>query len=150
MEIVPPRGRDVNPADGARSGRRTGALRAAVADGVLSGAPSTVHALARGGSPRTAVVAAGALVGRPTVPAGALVHAVVSLGWATVLAVLLPRRATVAAGATAGLLIAALDLGVVGRRVPAIRDLPTGPQVADHVAFGVIAAATIARARRAG
>jgi hypothetical protein len=134
-----------------RAGRILGpAWRAAAVAGVVSGAPSTVVTLAGGRSPRATVEAAGALVGRPTVVAGALVHAGISLGWAIVLAALLPRRRPLLAGAAAGLAIAALDLGTVGRRVPAIRALPTGPQVADHVAFGVVAAAVIDRARRTG
>jgi hypothetical protein len=124
------------------------AWRAAAVAGVVSGAPSTLVTVAGGRSPRATVEAAGALVGRATVPAGALVHTALSLGWATVLAALLPRRRPLLAGAAAGLAIAALDLGTVGRRVPAIRALPTGPQVADHVAFGLVAAAVIDRSRR--
>ena len=33
---------------------------------------------------------------------------------------------------------AALDLGVVARRYPAIRALPQGPQWADHLLFGAV------------
>jgi hypothetical protein len=72
----------------------------------------------------------------------------VSTVWGTILAVALPRRRTAAWGALAGLLIAALDLGVVARRFPAIRALPTVPQVADHVAFGAIAGAVLAERHR--
>jgi hypothetical protein len=45
-----------------------------------------------------------------------LAHAALSLGWALVLAACLPRRQTLAWAVPAGLAIAALDLGVVGRR----------------------------------
>jgi hypothetical protein len=31
-----------------------------------------------------------------------------------------------------------IGAGVVGRRFPAIRELPFGPQLADNVAFGII------------
>ncbi len=48
-------------------------------------------------------------------------------------------------GAVAGLVIAALDLGVIGRRYPEIRALPRVPQVLDHVAFGVL---VVPRSRR--
>ena len=48
-------------------------------------------------------------------------------------------------GTVSGLLIAALDLGVIGRRRPLIRDLPVLPQVADHLAFGAVAGAVVAR-----
>jgi hypothetical protein len=44
----------------------------------------------------------------------------------------------VVGGGVAGLVIAAIDLEVVGRRHPAIRALPRVPQWLDHVAFGAI------------
>jgi hypothetical protein len=44
----------------------------------------------------------------------------------------------------AGLAIAALDLGLVGRHRPLIRALPLLPQVADHVAFGAVAGTVLA------
>lgn len=121
--------------------------------GALSGAPSTVAALVRRGSPLEASRAAGAILlpaearDARLLPAAALVHGTLSVGWGVALAATLPRRRTVAAGVAAGLVIAALDLGVVGRAFPRIRALPLGPQVADHVAFGVIAATVIERRR---
>src|SRR3954452_2552331 len=126
----------------------TGAMRrplseiatAAAAGAVLSGAPSTAHALATGRSPLAAARAAGVLLPRgarpPGLLAGGVVHVVVSAWWGTVLALVLPRRRTIAWGAAAGALIAAVDLGVVGRRVPEIASLPQAGQWADHVAFG--------------
>jgi hypothetical protein len=63
----------------------------------------------------------------------------------------LPRRGAVAWGVAAGLAVAALDLGVVARRVPRfapIRRLPLGPQIADHVAFGAIVGAVLAARSR--
>jgi hypothetical protein len=47
----------------------------------------------------------------------------------------------------AGLGIAALDLGVIGRRIPAIRALPQGRQWADHVAFGLTVGIVLRRRR---
>jgi hypothetical protein len=41
-------------------------------------------------------------------------------------------------GALGGLAIAFVDMGVVGRRYPAIASLPQAPQWADHVAFGAV------------
>ena len=79
---------------------------------------------------------------------GGLAHVVISLGWGLVLAALLPRRHTVAAGAVAGLGIAALDLGVIGRRLPSIRALDPGPQVLDHLAYGLVVGAVLSRRRR--
>ena len=120
---------------------------------VLSGAPSTLHAIATRASPLEATLAAGTLLlpreRRPLVLALAAVpvHLALSLGWAMLLAAVLPRRRTVAYGTLAGLAIAALDLGVVGRRVPRIRALALAPQVLDHVAYGATVGAVL-RARR--
>jgi hypothetical protein len=132
-----------------RAGLRAGALA-----GVLSGAPSTVYALATGRSPVDALRAAGTLLVADDAPtsaqaaAGVVAHGAISLGWGVVLAVVLPRQRTVAWGALAGLAVAGLDLGVLGRRWPRIRALPTLPQVADHVTFGALVGAVVSRAGR--
>lgn len=114
---------------------------AAAVAGLVSGLPSTV--LDR--HPIATSRAAGTLLGKPTLPRAALAHVALSFGWAAVLARLLPRRPALWHGALAGLAIAALDLGVVGRRLPAIRALPTAPQVADHLAYGITVAAVLRR-----
>jgi hypothetical protein len=107
---------------------------------VVSGAPSTVHALATGRGVLDAARAAGTLVpGRidqPGLIAGGIVHFVVSAFWGLVLGRVLPRRHTAAWGALAGLGIAAISLPTIGRRRPAIAALPQLPQWADNVAFG--------------
>ncbi len=41
-------------------------------------------------------------------------------------------------GAVAGLMIAILDLEIIGRRYPAIQQLPKIPQYMDHIAFGML------------
>jgi hypothetical protein len=129
-------------------------LRAGAVAAVLSGAPSTVHALATGRSPLDAVQAAGTLLLPPDAPpnaraaAGLVAHGAISLGWGVLLAAVLPRRWTVVWGALAGMVIAGIDLGVLGRRWPSIRALPLGPQVADHVAFGALVGAVVSRAGR--
>lgn len=121
---------------------------------VVSGAPSTLHAIATRTSPLEATLAAGTLLlpreRRPLalVLAAVPVHLALSLGWALLLAIALPRRRTVSWGAAAGLGIAALDLGVVGRRVPRIRALPQLPQVLDHVAYGAAVGAVLSLRRR--
>ncbi|HEV2783783.1 MAG TPA: hypothetical protein VGX25_30725 [Actinophytocola sp.] len=130
---------------------RRGVVAGTVA-GVVSGAPSTVHALVTGGDPFAATAAAGSLVlrteRRPRLIAAAVgVHFAVSIGWGVVLAAVLPRRHTTAWGAVAGLAIAALDLGLVGRRFPMIRALPVAPQVADHVLYGAVVGAVLASGR---
>src|SRR3712207_9511752 len=100
------------------------ALRAAAAAAVLSGIPSTAHALVTGRDSLEATLAAGSiLLPRETrrgvlLAAAVPVHLALSLGWTVVLDRLRVRGAF--AGATAGLVIAAVDLGVVGRRYPRI------------------------------
>jgi len=148
---------------------RDGVLAGAVA-GVLSGAPSTLHALLTGADPLAAALAAGDLLlpaapGQGAAPAGrsraarlaagAAAHVALSLGWGTVLAVTVRRTSLppVAAGVAAGAVIAALDLGLlahgpIGRRWPLIRALPVWPQVADHIAFGAVAGEVLRRRAR--
>jgi hypothetical protein len=119
------------------------AIQAAAVAAVFSGAPSTLHALATGRDPLEATLAAGTVLlpgetRRTRLLAAAVpVHLALSLGWTIVL-----DRAgvrTARAGAVAGLAIAAVDLGIAGRRLPRIQALPLLPQLADHVAFGAIA-----------
>ena len=123
-------------------------LRAAAWAAALSGIPSTAHALATHRDPLEAVYAAGTILlpreSRPglLVAAAVPVHLALSLGWTVVL-----DRAGVRGtgrGALAGLAIAAVDLGIVGRRYPRVRALPILPQLADHAAFGAIAAGLLA------
>ena len=113
--------------------------------GLLSGAPSTAAAVLARRDPFEAIRAAGSVVGSPTVAAGVGVHAGLSLGWALVLAAVLPRRRPALWGTVAGAAIAAFDLGVVGRRLPRVRALPVLPQVADHLAYGAVVGAVVGR-----
>jgi len=122
-------------------------LRAALLGGTAGGLPSTVWTLARRQDVLASTRAAGTLLVPATassgrrLAAGAVAHAVLSTGWAAVLVAGLPRRATVAtaaAGAAAGLAIGALDLRLARRIAPEIAELPRGPQLADHAAFGAL------------
>jgi hypothetical protein len=138
-----------------------GASRAWLTDGiaaggiaaVLSGIPSTVIAVARGDDPLEATAAAGSILVSDEsakwlrLAAAVPVHVALSLGWGVVLSAALPRRATMAWGATAGLCIAALDLGVIGRRFARINALALRPQIADHAAFGAVVGAVLRRRR---
>lgn len=123
-------------------GLSDGIVAGAVA-ALVSGAPSTCWALAVGDDPLEATLAAGSIVlpeetrRCPLLAAAVPVHVGLSLGWAVVLARVLPPRKTTVLGGLAGLGIAALDLGVVGRRLPRVRALPLLPQLADHVAYGL-------------
>src|SRR4051812_10335279 len=99
---------------------RDGVVAGAVA-GLLSGAPSTLHALVTGADPLAAARAAGNLLlpagARPgrLLAAGAAAHVALSVGWGTVLAVAVRRfpLPPLAAGVIAGAAIAAVDLGLV-------------------------------------
>ncbi|MDP2710522.1 MAG: hypothetical protein Q8O56_04830 [Solirubrobacteraceae bacterium] len=121
---------------------------------VLSGAPSTVHALATRRDPLQATLAAGALLlpgerrRLALLLAAVPVHLALSLGWALLLAALLPHRRETVHATLAGLAIAALDLGVVGRRHARIRALTLTPQVLDHVAYGACVGAVLSVRRR--
>jgi len=128
-------------------------LAAGAVAAVASGVPSTLWMLATRGRLLDGALAAGsiALPGerRPAalLAAAVPVHLAITFGWSTLLAVALPRRATVPAAVGAALGIAALDLELIGRRYPRIRALPQPPQWADHVAFG-LAVGTVVRRRR--
>jgi hypothetical protein len=121
---------------------------------LAGGVPSTLHALARGGDPLEASLAAGTVLlprerRRGKLLLAAMVaHLALSFGWAAVLALALPRGRRVAWSPLAGLAIAVLDLGVVGRRFPRIRALPVVPQVADHVAYALTVAVVLDRRRQ--
>lgn len=133
--------------------RRLPSLRrlaiASVVGAALSGAPSTLVTIVRREPLLDSTRAAGALVldrsrsPAALVVAGGVAHVAISAWWTLVLGAVLPRGRRARWGALAGLAIAALDLGIVGRRVPSIRELSLGPQVADHVAFGVLVGAVL-------
>jgi hypothetical protein len=120
---------------------------------VVGGIPSTCHALATHRDVLEATRAAATIVvpadTRPgqLLVAGALVHGAISLGWALVLARLLPPRHPTVAGALAGLGIGALDLGIAQRAVPPVAALPLVPQLADHVVFGASVGYVLAQRR---
>jgi len=111
---------------------------------VVSGAPSTAHALATGRDPLGATRAAASLAGLPTdrpvlsVLGGGAAHVVVSCVWGIVLVVALPAGRRGRWGIVAGALIWVLDLGIIARvtRRDAITALPQVPQLGDHLAFG--------------
>src|SRR5207247_698057 len=91
--------------------------------------------------------AVGAELAGPHEPlAGVAAHGAISLAWSVALAALLPRSRAAMWGALAGLVIAGIDLGVLGRRRwPRIRALPVLPQIADHVLYGALVGAVLSR-----
>ena len=126
-------------------------LVAGLAGAALSAVPSTAYALATRGDLLEGGRAAGAMLlprerRTPVLLAAAVpVHLALSLGWAAVLAPLLPRGAEVPAGIAGALGIAALDLRLIApRRFPAVAALPQGRQWADHVAYGAAVGAALA------
>ena len=84
---------------------------------------------------------------RVLLAAAAPVHLALSIGWAAVMAIALPRRREPAWGVVGGMAIATLDLVLIGRRIPSIRTLPQGRQWADHAAYG-LSVGLVLRARR--
>jgi hypothetical protein len=129
-------------------------LTAGFVAAILGGLPSTLWSLAARRDPLEATLAAGSILlpaesRRLRLLAAAVpVHMTLSVAWALVLTRALPRGRETASGAVAGLGIAALDLGVVGRWFPPVRALPLLPQVADHVAFGAAVGYVLGRRRR--
>jgi hypothetical protein len=120
--------------------------RAILAAGLLSGAPSTLITVAKRENLLDSTRAAGTLLGKRSLIRGGMAHVLITLFWTAVLAALLPRRRPVVEGLVAGAAIAALDLGVVGRRFPEIGALDAAPQVLDHLAFGVVASVALTSA----
>jgi hypothetical protein len=122
---------------------------------VLSGLPSTVHALVTGGDVTEATRAAGAMLISPAsslaalVAAAALVHSAVSLFWAAILVWALPRRATFLWAMLAAALIAVLDLRVIAPAFfPPVAQLAFWPQFADHLMWGAALGAVLTWRRR--
>ena len=120
-----------------------------------SGLPSTAITLAKGEDLLDGARAAGHIVlpdeDRTAVllAAAAPVHLALSLGWAWAIA-RATRRPTPGKGLAAGLAVAALDLGVIGRRIEAIAALPQPRQWADHAAYGLIVGASLSAGRDRG
>ncbi|WP_410622383.1 hypothetical protein [Amycolatopsis sp. cmx-8-4] len=120
-------------------------VRAGVIAAVVSGVPSTAHAVLTRGDVLAATRAAGTLLpgrrDRPGVAAGLVAHIGISSLWTVVLSCAVRRHELgVTRGAVAGLAIAALDLGIAARAYPAVRTLPRVPQVLDHLVFGAVLA----------
>jgi hypothetical protein len=128
-------------------------LRAGLIAAAVSGLPSTAIAVARGDDVLDGARAAGAMLlpretrTLPLLAAAVPVHLALSLGWAVVLGRALPRGRERLGGLAGGLAIAALDLGVIGRRLPAIRALPQPRQWLDHAAYGLAVGTVLARRR---
>lgn len=122
---------------------------ASVVAGTVSGAPSTALAVVTGRSPLEAARAAGSLLGRTGLVRGLVAHAGITVLWVSVLAATLPRGREVGAGVAAGAGIHALDMGVIGRRIPSMSALPQLPQLLDHLVFGAATGAALAHCRAA-
>jgi hypothetical protein len=120
----------------------------------LGGVPSTLYAFGRRRGlqaaatyVRDATRAAGTLIppGRPGFIRGALAHVGISVLCAEGLARTLPQTRSVVWGSGAGLAIGVINVAIIGRRFPAIAQLPLAPQLADNVAFGMLFAFVVDR-----
>jgi len=130
-------------------------LEATACAAILGGVPSTLYAGLRGG--RISVAAAygvdatsriGVLLPpfRPGLRRGFLAHLLISMLAGSAMGRLLPQRRSRIWGAAAGSVMGWWNLVLIGRRIPAIAELPLGPQLADNIAFGVAFAAVADRA----
>ena len=129
-------------------------MQATAVAAALSGAPSTMDAFRRQRDLRSVMTyvsdvtcSVGTLVppGRPGFIRGALLHVGISVLCGEGLARTLPESRSVIWGAVAGLAIGVINVGVIGRRFPAIAALPLVPQLADNVAFGALFAFVVDR-----
>jgi hypothetical protein len=129
-------------------------MQATAVAAVFSGAPSSLEAFRRQrdfGSVLAYVLdatrAIGTLVppGRPGLIRGALAHVGISVLCGEGLARTLPEHRSAIWGAGAGLATGVINVGVIGRRFPAIAALPLLPQLADNVAFGLLFAVVVDR-----
>ena len=128
IEQAYPRGMSVPPT-----------IRAAAWAAVLSGAPSTLHALATGRDPLEAALAAGSIVlPRETRPAGCsplpspFISRSRSAGrWRSTA----PACEAQGEERSPGFAIGVVDLSLAARVLPRIRALPVLPQLADHAAY---------------
>lgn len=121
---------------------------------LLSGVPSTLYALASGGDPAEATRAAGAMLLPSETSfiklclAATLVHASVSLFWATGLWLALPRRRTMLWALLASAAIALIDLRVIAPAFfPGVAALAFWPQFADHLMWGACYSVGLSLAR---
>jgi hypothetical protein len=137
----------------ARDRRRV--IEATLVASTVSGLPSTLHAFLERRSLRSAAGyvydatrAVGTLVppGRPAFGRGVVVHLGISMVCGEALARTLPRDHSALWGAAAGFVIGVINVGVIGKAFPAIRDLPLMPQLADNVMFGTVFALVLDRA----
>ena len=127
-------------------------IRATLLAATFSGVPSTLHALIKQRSLRSAAVyvydttrAVGTLVppGRPGFSRGVVVHLAISMLCGETLARTLPRDHCAEWGAAAGFVIGVINVGVIGKSFPAIHGLPLLPQLADNVMFGTVFAVVL-------
>jgi len=115
-------------------------VRATAIAALVSGIPSTVHAIMTNQDPLAPTKAAGKLAlpkehRTPHLLAAAIpTHLAISLAWGY--AISRTKNPTTTRGALAGLAIATLDLHLPGKRLAPVRSLPKAPQLADHIAFG--------------
>jgi hypothetical protein len=117
---------------------------------LLSGIPSTLYALLTDGDATEAIRAAGAMLLRSEIAfpklfaSAAVVHAAVSMFWASVLWFALPFRRTTLWALAASAAIALLDLKIIAPVFfPEVAALAFWPQLADHLMWGACVGLTL-------
>ena len=127
-------------------------LRAGTLAALVSGVPSLTWLLVTGGDLSAPINAVAAMVGATDAPvtlrlaAATAVHFAVSLLWAAILVLSIPRRRPIVGSIAAGIAIAFLDLRVIAPRFfPEAAALSFPLQLADHVVWGLIVGIVIRR-----
>jgi hypothetical protein len=122
---------------------------------VFSGGPSTLYALLSGGDPLESTRAAGAMLVPPDsgtvllLASATVVHLTVSLVWALVFGLLLPRRRTTLWAIAGSAAVALLDLRVIAPVFfPSVAALAFWPQLADHLTWGLLLGGTLELRRK--
>jgi len=122
---------------------------------LVGGTPSTLYALATGGDPMEATLAAGGMLlpasagTTALVVAAAVVHVCVSFFWAAILVRVMPRKQVILWTTTAAALIGLIDLRLIAPVFfPEVADLALGPQMADHLMWGASLGWVLARRSR--
>ncbi|MGN6722178.1 MAG: hypothetical protein ACTHJM_06160 [Marmoricola sp.] len=136
-----------------RSTRRI--VEATACAAIVGGVPSTVYAGVKGGGVAAAAeygVDATARIGvllppfRPGLVRGVIAHLAISMLAGSAMARLLPLRRSRVWGTAAGAAMGWCNLVVIGRRIPAIAEVPLVPGLADNLAFGFTFAVVADRA----
>lgn len=119
-------------------------LIASIIAAVASGIPSTTYFIISGQNILLSIRAIGLIFFANSYPdylilfVSACIHLMVSLFWCILLKLLMPQTKPLFFGIMAGIVIAVVDILLIGSHIPAIEHLAFLPQLADHILWGLI------------